>query len=145
MLYIYTKQPEKCIEMIDGYFDHYKKTEWFSNPDVVRVIKEIDNTDVEREQVLISPVFGYMSPDRLSTGCKAVILMIVQNIAVVRATSCGDNCGAVIYELSKTRDIHILLEYIMDFPYDFEAVFVESGVRVYSRPDYVEEIVRLGV
>lgn len=143
MLYIHTKKPEKCIVAVDAYFDHHKKTEWFSNPDVVRVIKEIDNTDVEKGQILVSPVFGYMSPDRLSGGCKAVILMIVQDEAVVRATGCGDNCGSLIVEISKDKDVHIWLQYIMEFPYEMEAIFPESGVHVHNRPEYVKEMVRL--
>ena len=143
MLYVHVVKPEKCIIAVDMYFKSYKKKFWFDMPEVVSVIKEIDKTEVVEGDLLRSPVFGLMSADGLSTGCKAVILTLVQSDAVVRASGCGDNCGAPLYELSKTRDIHIWLQYTMDFPYDVELIFPDSGFHAHNRPEYVDEMIRI--
>ena len=75
MLYIYAGNgfKEDCIKNVNGYFNLNKKKEWFNREDVKRIIKGIDNTIAVKDEYLESPIFGGMSPERLSCGCKAVI------------------------------------------------------------------------
>ena len=68
---------ENCIRNVTGFFSIYKKKEWFNDKNVKQIIKDIDDTIAVKDEYLESPVFGGMSPDRLSCGCKAVILMQV--------------------------------------------------------------------
>ena len=50
-----------------------------------------------------------MSPDRLSSGVKALILMKMDPDIKVYATRCGDNCSMFIKELSEIQDVTIFL------------------------------------
>ena len=66
---------EDCIRNVTGYFNTMKQKAWFNDPFVKSIIKEVDSSDAIKDEYIESPVFGAMSPDRLSCGCKAVILL----------------------------------------------------------------------
>lgn len=141
MLYISVGPFDKdCITNPKETFDFRKKPEWFQREDVRRVIHNIDKTDVIDGECLRSPVFGTILPERLSTGCKATILMIMYDKYKVYATKCGDNCAPDILEIAKTKDLTIVLHHIMRFPEPFEAIVVESGARVKTLEEFVDEI-----
>lgn len=146
MLYIHVDndKTKNVIRSVDYYFNSHKKKEWFNDPFVKRIIKEIDNTIAVKDEYMESPVFGGMSPDRLSTGCKALILMYLTD-EIVFATRCGDNCALLLYEIAQKKDLHIMLNHCMPFPPDFplHAIFVDSGKEVFTNFDYVVEFVRL--
>jgi len=138
MLYIYLNEPDNCLMDVDYWFNRNKKAAWFNRQDVKDVILGIDNTVAVKDEYMESPVFGGMSPDRLSTGCKAVICMMVQERPVY-ATVCGDNCSKWIVMASLSKDVYIHLMHCLRFPDVFEAQFVESGVVVHSRKEFVDE------
>lgn len=134
---------EDCITTIDGYFFQYKKKDWFNTEIVKKIIKGIDNTIAVKDEYLESPVFGGMSPERLSTGCKAVILMAMTD-AHIYATRCGDNCVPYILEVAKIKDVEITLHHCMRFPEDgWEALIIETGKIVRSRKEFVHEYYKI--
>lgn len=151
MLYIHVedKNTPKYIYGVDAYFNRKKKKEWFNDPFIKEVIKGIDNTIAVKDEYLESPIFGGMSPDRLSQGCKAVILMAKMN-EIIYATKCGDNCAQYILEIAKHKDVHIMLHHCLDFAYEtngkdikFEAKFVDSGKVTHTFYEYVDEYYRV--
>lgn len=143
MLYIHIKEPENGILLVDRWFNRNKKKDWFNQDFVREVILGIDQTAAVKDEYLESPVFGGMSPDRLSSGCKAVIALYVQDKRPVLVSCCGDNCIPYILKVSDMRDAHIYLRHCMKFPMKFEAVFADSGVAVSTRREYVEEYYRI--
>lgn len=131
---------DDCIISIDYYFRQHKKKDWFNREDVKRIIKGIDNTIAVKDEYMESPVFGGMAVERLSTGCKAVILMAVMDNINIYATRCGNNCIPYILEVSKTKDVEITLHHCMRFPEDgWEALIIETGKIVRSREEFVDE------
>ena len=136
-----------CVRQIDGFFNRHKKEEWFSNPVVQRIIKNIDRTEVVMGEVLKSPVFGIMASDRLSTGCKATILLETMPEVNVYATRCGDNCASDILEIASRKDITITLHHCMHFPRDarFDAYIIETGNTVHSFDEFALEYYRKDV
>lgn len=144
MLYIHTRGKEQtCVDQIDKFFSRHKKTEWFDNPVVRRIIKNLDKTDVVQGEVLNSPVFGVMSPDRLSTSCKAIIMLETIDGINIYATRCGDNCVPDILEIASRKDITITLHHCMRFPDGgFEAKVIETGTIIHSHLEFVNEYYR---
>lgn len=139
MLYIYvTGDPEGCIFNVESYFRLKKKKDWFNREDVKKVIYDIDSTIAVKDEYLESPVFGGMAPERLSTGCKAVILMLVTD-EMIYATKCGDNCIPSILEIAETKDIRICLHHCMPFPLEFHAIMADSGKEVHVWEEFVDE------
>ena len=145
MLYIHVGQVEReCIRTIDPYFNRNKSKDWFNRDDVKKIIKNIDLSIAVKDEYIESPVFGGMSPTKLSTGCKAVILMAVLEKPYIYATKCGDNCVPDILEIARNKDDHITLQHIMQFPESgFEAVITESGKKVCTFGGFVDEYYRI--
>lgn len=147
MLYVTISEPDNLIKEVEGYFKFEKDKSWFNIPMVKEIIKGIDNTIAVKDEYLESPVFGGMSPDRLSTGCKAVILMLVQDRPVY-ATKCGDNCSPYILKIAEKKDIticlhHCLLGWGSDVNAVFDATFIETGVITHNEREFVDEYYRI--
>ena len=139
MLFISLESDDNTIISIDATFNFRKKQDWFKRDDVRRVIKNIDLTDVIDGECLRSPVLGVISPERLSTGCKAVILMIMYPQYKIYATKCGDNCSDDILKISSHEDRTIVLRHIMEFKEPFIATIVESGKVVHNMKEFIDE------
>lgn len=150
MLYVHVNEKiENYIYNVEGKFFRTKKKDWFNREDVKEVIKGIDNTIAVKDEYLENPKFGAISPMQLSTGCKSVILMIVQDKPVY-ATHCGDNCAKYILKAAEKKDIHIVLHHCLNFAYNldpwnvtFDAMFVDSGKITHTYREYVFEYYRI--
>lgn len=130
---------EDCIVNVNGYFDAAKKKDWFNDPMVKRIIKELDKSDAIKDEYIESPVLGAIPPQRLSGSCKAVILMWVLENPHIYGTKCGDNCAPLILEIAKTKDVLITLHHCMHFPKKFEAYLPELDKMVYSDDEFIDE------
>ena len=84
-----------------------------------------------------------MAPERLSHGCKTVILMYVNPSLNVYASRCGDNCVPSIIRLSERVDVTITLHHLMELPEKFEGIMMDSGLRVHGHRDFFFEYERL--
>lgn len=134
---------EDCIRNVTGYFNFNKKKEWFNQPRVKEIIKNIDDTVAVKDEYLESSIFGGISPERLSCGCKAVILMEVLEGVNVYATKCGDNCVPDIIEIASRKDLTITLHHPMRFPDDFNAYIIDTSKYVHSRKEFIDEYYRI--
>lgn len=134
---------EDCIRNVTGYFNFNKKKEWFNQPRVKEIIKNIDDTVAVKDEYLESPIFGGISPERLSCGCKAVILIEVLEGVNVYATKCGDNCVPDIIEIASRKDLTITLHHPMRFPDDFNAYIIDTSKYVHSRKEFIDEYYRI--
>lgn len=146
MLKVWVKGFRKdCKKDPNGYFDQAKKYEWFAMDKVRDIIKRIDNTIVKDGESLISPVLGCISPDKLSSGCKCLILMLIYPTRNIYASRCGDNCSSLILELAKDTDLIVTLHHCMRFPPDeeYDIFFLDSGVVTHNYREYVREFYRL--
>lgn len=123
-------------------FDIKCSTEWFKNSEVLRVIKEIDNSDYMFEDFFMNPVFGSFKSDKLSGGVKTVLLAYLNQTDgyVLPLSWLGENCYPVLGSLDIKHDVVFAGNAIPQFV-DFHCKFVsrKSG-RVYSNNlEYIEE------
>lgn len=128
-----------CIKDPNSYFNLHKKRDWFNRQDIKEVIKEIDNTIAVKDEYLESPVFGGMAPERLSSGCKAVILLYINPLCNVYASRCWDNCVPSIVRLAEKTDVIITLHHMVVFPEKFEAIMLDTETAVHSRREFYLE------
>ena len=56
---------------------------------------------------------------------------------------CGDNCFESILRLAKNTDVIITLHHIPTMPEEVHAVFLDSGVEVHNRKEFVLEYSRV--
>ena len=126
---------DDCIKAPGLYFNRVKKKEWFNRSDIKQIIKEIDNTIAVKDEYLESPVYGGMSPERLSQGCKGVILLYINPLCNIYATRCGDNCFPSILRLAEKTDVVITLHHMPRLPlvgYDVEMMDTRKIVSGYK-------------
>lgn len=82
----------KDIGYPDDYFVAEYYDEWFDDPIVKQMVKDIDKSEVYGANNIISPVLGPINCMQLSTGVKNLIIAYKTD-EVIDASYCGDNCG----------------------------------------------------
>lgn len=148
MLHIYYGRPEDLEEKYpnlitnsDAYFKHTFRPHWLENDLAKRIVRDVDKSEVLAPYCIQSPVLGQISPDALSSGVKALILMMQDDEDVtVWATVCGDNCAKWILEIAKQKELHIVLSHLMRFgaPSDEMIAVIENvGKTTKTVGDYI--------
>lgn len=138
-IYFGDKEGSKYIYNPDSYFDHWYDSNWLVKDLSKEIIKVVDKSEVIGPNLIQSPVFGAISPDRLSGGTKTLILIDNDNEHIFNATHCGNNCAPYLLKISENKDVTVTLEYIMDFGTDFEIKILNTGNIVNNFDDYFRE------
>lgn len=138
-IYFGDKEGSKYIYNPDSYFDHWYDPNWLVKDLSKEIIKSVDKSEVIGPNLIQSPVFGAMSPDRLSGGTKTLILIDNDDEHIFNATHCGNNCAPYLLKIAENKDVTVTLEYIMDFGTDFEIKILNTGNVVNNFDDYFRE------
>lgn len=77
----------------------------FPNPLTKDIIKAVDNSEVIDDKTIMSPIFGNMSPKKLSGGVKTLLLIAFDKKKVFNASTCGDNCAEWILKIAEDRKV----------------------------------------
>jgi hypothetical protein len=142
MLKIIYGDVEGAVYHPPTYFDNQYEDEWITNPLTVKMIKDIDKSDVVGAHLIQSPVLGPISVKEISGGVKTLILMAFDNKGkIFNASACGDNCAKWIVEIGRDKDLTINLHHVMDFSgiKDFEAIILNTGKQVHGYEEYLME------
>ena len=92
------------------------------------------------EKTIASPIFGNMSPKKLSGGTKTLLLIDNDSKKVFNASTCGDNCAKWILKIAQDRKVVINLRHLMDFGKDeFKIKVINTGKIVYNMSELVLE------
>lgn len=75
MLHIYFGDMPDAIYNTSVYFNNTYKDSWITDQMTKDMIKAVDNSDVIDAKTIMSPIFGNMSPKKLSNGVKTLILI----------------------------------------------------------------------
>ena len=123
----------------DGYFNVHKKPSWFNNREVKRIIKEIDDTEAVQDEFLLSPVYGAIAPERLSTGCKCLILLSINPKCNLYASRMGDNCSDLLLEMAEKTDVIVTFHNLMKFNKNFKAKILDTNEIVETRLELINQ------
>lgn len=111
---------------------------WLNNELIKKAVKAVDKSDVVNENTIYSPIFGNMSPSKLSGGVKTLILIYNNPELVFNASTCGDNCAKWIEKFAKEKDFVICLYHTMHFSdKNFRAYIVNADTVVDNYEDYI--------
>lgn len=138
-IYFGDKEGSEYIYNPDSYFDHWYDPNWLVKDLSKEIIKSVDKSEVIGPNLIQSPVFGAMSPDRLSGGTKTLILIDNDDEHIFNAIYCGDNCAKYLLKIAENKDRTILLEHIIDFGEKFEIKILNTGKVVNNFDDYFRE------
>jgi len=131
----------------DTFFDNTYEDEWITDNLSVKMIKDVDKSDVIGSHLIESPVLGPISTEKLSGGVKTLILVNNDTNHVFNASACGDNCAKWLLEIGKRKDVMVRLGYFMDFSGldPIEVQVVNTGRIVHSSEELDKEIIRNGL
>ena len=115
MLSVYFGDMSDVIYNTNIYFNNTYKDSWITKPLAKALIKAVDNSEVIDEKTILSPIFGNMSPKKLSGGVKTLLLIAFDKTKIFNASTCGDNCAEWILKIAENRKVEINLRHLMDF------------------------------
>ncbi len=115
MLRIWFGDRENAIYNTSVFFKNRYEDSWITDEFAIKVIEDIDHSQVVDANSIVSPVLGNISPLQLSGGVKTLILMKNLPGKIFNASNCGDNCAKWILELAEQTDFTINLFHVMDF------------------------------
>lgn len=95
-------EPDGLVEQVHSTFMLYKKPEWFEDPLIKELLLGVDGTTVLFEEALKDNEGHGISPDRISNGCKSVIMMKYLPNRVYTNEKFGRNCWVYIEKLTKS-------------------------------------------
>ena len=75
MLNIYLGDMKEAVYHHPTYFDNMYEDEWITKELSIRMIKEVDKSDVINSSLIQSPVLGTISVKELSGSVKTLMLM----------------------------------------------------------------------
>ena len=109
-----------------------------------RVIREVDSSELISEGMVKSPVLGPITIREISSGAKALITMNADDSVISNANSCGDNCAALLAELSRKKDFAVYLAYPMNFEgLEFDMCIARDGAVCHSAEELDRKSTRL--
>lgn len=134
-------QAKGRIAYVSDYFNSVYTREWLNNDLAKQIIRDIDRTEHVQDEFLMSPVLGGISPRDLSSGCKALLLLLNKPSAIVSGERMGDNCVDWLLKIGQMQDITITLHHCMQFPENFQIWSVNSEKMIDNRQEYLEELI----
>ena len=105
MLFVNVRRMEMFDGDIDSVFRNNYEDEWFDEPMVQNIITSIDKNKILARGVFESEFLGIIGPDKLSGGCKALILAYKMPDMEQWIGLFGDNCIPLLIEFSKKTDL----------------------------------------
>ena len=144
MLFVNVRRMEMFDGDIDSVFRNNYEDEWFDEPMVQNIITSIDKNKILARGVFESEFLGIIGPDKLSGGCKALILAYKMPDMEQWIGLFGDNCIPLLIEFSKKTDLHIVVSYIpQNLPKNFDATFVNNGIVTNDYDGFCREFITL--
>ena len=136
---------DNYVDNPDLYFDNTYEDEWLEDPVSKEMVKDIDKSELVGPNLVISPVLGSMSINRLSGGVKTLIQIAHDPDHVYNASACGDNCAAWLLRISKDKDVLVRLGHLMHFDGDAVQIRIENtGEIVESGRQLVKKVIDEG-
>ena len=140
MLNIWFGDMQDVIYNTNTYFNNTYKDKWITDPLSVQMIKAVDKSDVIDAKTILSPIFGNMSPKKLSGGVKTLLLIAFDRSRIFNASTCGDNCAQWILKIAEDRKVVINLRHLMDFGKgEFKIKVLNTGKTVRNMDELVSE------
>ena len=129
MLNIYLGEMKEAIYHPPTYFDNRYEDEWITDSLSVKMIKDVDKSDVVSERLI-----------QISGGVKTLILMAFDDSGrIFNASACGNNCAKWILEIGKQKELIVNLRHIMDFgDNEFEIKILNKNQIVHNMEEFID-------
>jgi hypothetical protein len=125
------------------FFDNTYEDAWLEDALSKEMVADIDKSELVGPNLVISPVLGSISIDRLSGGVKTLIQIANDPDHVYNASACGDNCAHWLLEIGKEKDVLVRLGHFMHFPDEhFDIMIKNTGDIVHTQKELVVKVIQ---
>lgn len=140
MLYIYSSlksiDRKKFVNDVEIFFNFDLAYNLKTDEAINKILKTIDGAHIINGNV-VETKFGVTTLSNLSTGCKALIIALLNPGLTVNFTEVGDNVVELAVELSKNRDLHVYTRNSVVFGKNLDTVVNLDGKEMTAR-EYIE-------
>lgn len=105
MVSVYFGYDKSAILCVDTFFGNVYEYEWFDDPIVREMIRDIDHSTVLSSQCIQSPILGQIPPEMLSGGVKTCIMLYKMDNFLPDLTACGENCEKWLSYIFYTKEL----------------------------------------
>ena len=130
----------------DMFFDNTYEDKWLESDLAKDIVKDIDKSDLEGPNLVVSPVLGSIPVTRISGGAKTLIQIAFDNDHIFNASACGDNCAKWLLKIGNDKDIVVRMGHVMHFPEEsFDIKIANTGDIVHTPYELVEKVITEGL
>lgn len=108
------------------------KTEDYSDPFVIEMLKVIDNVDTDQQGRMTHPIFGAINQSMLSSGVSSLVLALKTDFPI-DLTRMGDNCIPFLLDIADKKDVKCVCNRVPKFNKDFTFEDLRSGKIMHTR------------
>jgi hypothetical protein len=132
----------------DDTFDFSYSSEWWEDPLVLEMIKDVDKTEIVSDRLAQSEALGAMRPLDISGGVKTLIMMLKDPEYIADGCSLGRNCFPWVVKLSHISDCFITISIgvrmgeTIDDPTPLDAYVVNYDLRISTVAEFYEQYFR---
>lgn len=105
---LFGKKLENSNPCPSTYFDNVYEYDWFNDPVVIQMVRDIDKSELKGLCVL-SPFLGSIPVEKLSGGVKTLILMYKLDDFVTDLIYLGNNCEDWILKIAEQKDLTVCM------------------------------------
>lgn len=145
-LSVYFGHLDDELYYVDSYFDNCYEEDWFTSELAKNILKGIDRvyeinglSFTARHFVDDKPVV--ISPDKLSSGTKALLILLNTDEQYVCVSRCGDNCILYLLEIAKEKPITITINNSFSPQPDFEFYSINDKKIFSTYEDFVRRVI----
>ncbi|MDC7278775.1 DUF4869 domain-containing protein [Butyrivibrio fibrisolvens] len=130
----------------DMFFDNTYEDKWLESDLAKDIVKDIDKSDLEGPNLVVSPVLGSIPVTRISGGAKTLIQIAFDSEHIFNASACGDNCAKWLLKIGNDKDIVVRMGHVMHFPEEsFDIKIANTGDIVHTPYELVEKVITEGL
>ena len=137
------------IDNPDLYFDNTYEDEWLEDERSKEMVRDIDRSELVTPNLVVSPVLGSVSINRLSGSVQTLIQIANDSEHVYNASACGDNCAKWLLKIGREKDILVRMGHMMHFAdSDGEQIDIRidnSGEIVHSQSELNNKVIVAGL
>ncbi|MGN0507441.1 MAG: DUF4869 domain-containing protein [Lachnospiraceae bacterium] len=128
------------ITYVSDYFDAMYDATWLQSELARQIIKGVDDSEYIAGEYIESPVLGGISPRDLSSGCKALLILLNENNIIVSGEKMGDNCFPWLLKIAEKKDVTITLCHNVTLKEPFAVNNLNSGRIITSNVELMEAL-----